>query len=79
MSAATRLPFVGGAVTLAAAIIGAWRQPAVQDFIAERLGPSAGSIMLKAFIAGVALLNLKNLPGVWHVRSRCCHTEVPVS
>ncbi|CAK4034036.1 4HBT like [Lecanosticta acicola] len=68
MSAATRLPVVGGTLVAAGAVIAAWRHPAVQEFIEQRLGSSASSIMLKALIAGVALINLKNIPGFWHIR-----------
>lgn len=70
MSAATRLPAVGGTVAITAAVIAAWRNPAVQDFIEQYLGTSASSNMLKALIAGVALVNLKNIPGFWHVSVR---------
>lgn len=68
MSAATRLPTVAKGVAITAAIVAAWRSPIVQTFIAENLGASAGSNMLKALVAGIALVNLKNIPGFWHVR-----------
>ncbi|KAK4505882.1 hypothetical protein PRZ48_003847 [Zasmidium cellare] len=68
MSASTRLPVVGGTVAITAAIIAAWRTPAVQELVVEYLGTSASSNMLKALIAGAALVNFKNLPGVWHIR-----------
>lgn len=59
---------VGGTLAVTAAVVAAWRSPAVQEVIVEYLGASASSNMLKALVAGVALLNFKNLPGVWHVR-----------
>lgn len=40
----------------------------MQELLVEYLGANASSNMLKALVAGVALLNFKNLPGVWHVR-----------
>lgn len=68
MSAVTRLPAVAGTVAVTAAVVAAWRTPAVQELVAQYLGTSASSNMLKALIAGVALVNLKNIPGFWHVR-----------
>lgn len=67
MSAATRLPVVAGTLAIAGAVVALWKHPAVQSFIEKYLGTSASSTMLKALIGAAALLNLKNLPGFWHV------------
>ena len=67
MSAATRIPAVASLAAIAAISMAAWKQLAVQDLIVQYLDSSTASNLLKAIIAGIALLNLKNLPGVWHV------------
>lgn len=60
---------MAGNVAVTAGVIALWKNPAVQEFIAEHLGDSASGVMLKALIAGAALVNLKNMPGFWHVSS----------
>lgn len=68
MSAATRLPAIAGALTVAGAVGGFFSHPAVQKFIAEHFGEHAGRTMLKVIVGAIALANLKNLPGFWHLR-----------
>ncbi|EME86538.1 uncharacterized protein MYCFIDRAFT_162130 [Pseudocercospora fijiensis CIRAD86] len=68
MSAATRLPAVAGALTVTGGVIAFFSHPAVQAFVTEKFGANAGSKMLKILAGAIALANLKNLPGLWHVR-----------
>ncbi|UJO14095.1 putative thioesterase atnL [Fulvia fulva] len=68
MSAATKVPVVAGTLALTGAVVALWRHPAVQDFIEKYLGTSASSTILKALIGAAALINLKHLPGFWHIR-----------
>lgn len=68
MSAATRLTTVAGVLTTSAAILGVSAHPSVRDFISRHLGEN-GSRNIWRFLAVLfALLNLKNLPGFWHIR-----------
>ncbi|KAK3719658.1 hypothetical protein LTR37_004195 [Vermiconidia calcicola] len=64
MSAATRLPTIVGLITTSVAIVGATRLPTVRDFLSSYLGPNGTRLLALLF----ALVNLKNLPGLWHIR-----------
>lgn len=68
MSAATRLTTVAGVVTTSAAIVGLTSLPSVRDFINRHIGENGSRNVWRALAIIFALLNLKNLPGFWHIR-----------
>ncbi len=68
MSAATRLTTMAGLITSTAAIVGISSIPSVRDFISRYLGPSGTKNIWRLLALAFALLNLKNLPGLWHWR-----------
>lgn len=68
MSAAMRLKAMAGLAAMGAAIAGIATQPSVRDFIARQLGPNGSRNMWRALALVLALLNLKNIPGFWHIR-----------
>lgn len=73
MSAATRLPTIAGVVAAAAALIGATRIASVREYVEHHLGSSALRSSWRFLLLLLALVNFKNLPGLWHVRGeqRC--------
>ncbi|KXT13723.1 hypothetical protein AC579_10058 [Pseudocercospora musae] len=76
MSAATRLPAVAGALTVTGGVIAFFSHPTVQAFVTEKFGANAGSKMLKILAGAIALVNLKNLPGLWHgILDKRRHTD----
>jgi hypothetical protein len=68
MSAAMRLPAVAGCLTIAGVVAAVCAHPAFQQFIRERFGQHAASILFKTLLGAYALANIKNLPGVWSIR-----------
>ena len=68
MSAATRLSTMAGIVTGSAALIGLSSMPSVQNFLSRYIGANGSKNILRLFALLSALLNLKNLPGFWHIR-----------
>jgi len=68
MSAAARLPAIAGTISVGAVIAGLTSLPAVREYLARYLGASITQNMWKIAAVAFALVNLKNLPGFWHVR-----------
>jgi hypothetical protein len=68
MSAAMRLKAMAGFATVGAAVAGIATQPSVKDFIARHLGPNGAKNAWRTLAIILALLNLKNIPGFWHIR-----------
>ncbi|KAF2478713.1 4HBT like protein [Neohortaea acidophila] len=68
MSAVTRLGLIGGVLTTSAALAGLSTLPAVRDTLTKHLGPNGVKHTWRLLALLVALLNLKNLPGFWHIR-----------
>lgn len=68
MSAATRLRMVAGTLTASASIAGILSIPPVRDFILRHIGPNGFKYGWRSLAILLALLNLKNLPGFWHIR-----------
>ena len=68
MSAATRLTTLAGILTTSAAILGISSLPSIRDFLAQYLGANGSRNAWRAMAFLLALINLKNLPGLWHVR-----------
>ncbi|KAK5727851.1 hypothetical protein LTR17_012394 [Elasticomyces elasticus] len=63
MSAASRLPTIAGTITLGALIAGLTRA-----YLARYLGGKTTRMVWAIAAVAFALTNLKNLPGVWHIR-----------
>ena len=68
MSAATRLKTMAGIVTTSAAIVGITSLPSVRDFLSKHIGPNATKHTWRLLAILFALINLKNIPGFWHIR-----------
>ena len=68
MSAATRLKTMAGLAAIGAAAAGITTLPSVKDFLNKYPGPNGSRNSLRVLAVVVALLNLKNLPGFWHIR-----------
>ncbi|KAK5173020.1 uncharacterized protein LTR77_003142 [Saxophila tyrrhenica] len=68
MSAATRLKAIATLATTSFAILGISALPSVRDFITRHLGPNGLKNAYRVLALIFALLNLKNLPGFWHLR-----------
>ncbi|KAK4550493.1 hypothetical protein LTR36_000072 [Oleoguttula mirabilis] len=68
MSAASRLPAIAGTVTLGALIATVTALPSVRDYLARYLGTAVSNNMWRIAAVAFALVNLKNLPGFWHIR-----------
>ena len=68
MSAIQRLPQVGGTLTIAAGIFAIAGIPSLRQRFTDLLGGGTTGNMLRLLAVAFALLNLKNLPFVWHWR-----------
>jgi hypothetical protein len=71
MSAIQRLPQVGGTLSIAAGIFAVAGIPSLRQRFTDLLGTGvtgATGNMLRLLAVAFALLNLKNLPFIWHVR-----------
>jgi len=68
MSAIQRLPQVGGTLSIAAGIFAVAGIPSLRHRFTDLLGRGVTGNMLRLLAVAFALLNLKNLPFVWHVR-----------
>jgi hypothetical protein len=68
MSAIQRLPQVGGTLSIAAGIFAIAGIPSLRQRFTDLLGTGVSGNMLRLLAVAFALLNLKNLPFVWHVR-----------
>jgi len=68
MSAIQRLPQVGGTLSIAAGIFAVAGIPSLRHRFTDLLSGGVSGNMLRLLVAAFALLNLKNLPFVWHVR-----------
>lgn len=68
MSAAMRLKAMASLAAIGAAVAGIATQPSVKEFIARHLGSKGSKNMWRALALVLALLNLKNIPGFWHIR-----------
>ncbi|KAK5136455.1 hypothetical protein LTR08_003100 [Meristemomyces frigidus] len=68
MSAASRLPAITGTLSLGALIAGLASLPSVRAYIAHYIGATASNHMWRLVAVALALANLKNLPGFWHIR-----------
>ena len=68
MSAIQRLPQVGGTLSIAAGIFAIAGIPSLRQRFTDLLGTGVTGNMLRLLAVAFALLNLKNLPFVWHVR-----------
>jgi hypothetical protein len=69
MSAVSRLPVMAGTMSLGAAIAAIATIPSLRERFAQYVGKTVSTNMLRALAIGLALVNIKNLPLVWHVRS----------
>jgi hypothetical protein len=67
MSAIQRLPQVGGTLSIAAGIFAIAGIPSLRQRFTDLLGTGVPGNMLRLLAVAFALLNLKNLPFVWHV------------
>lgn len=63
-----RLKAMAGLAAIGAAVAGITTQPLVKEFIAKHLGPSGSKNIWRTLAFVFALLNLKNIPGFWHIR-----------
>lgn len=68
MSAATRLPTIAGLLGTSAALIGLSSMPSVQNYLSRYIGANGSKTLLRILAVLIALSNLKNLPGFWHIR-----------
>jgi hypothetical protein len=68
MSASTRLPTIAALISTAAALVGISSMPAVRDFLSRHLGSNGTKYAWRTLALIFALLNLKNIPGFWHIR-----------
>jgi hypothetical protein len=68
MSAIQRLPQVGGTLSIAAGIFAIAGIPSLRQRFTDLLGTGVSGNMLRLLAVAFALLNLKNLPFVWHWR-----------
>lgn len=68
MSAASRLPAIAGTLSLGALVAAITSLPSVRDYLARYLGATVSKNMWRIAAAAFALVNLKNLPGFWHIR-----------
>lgn len=68
MSAATRLSAMAGIVAAGAAVLGVSNLPSVREFISKNLSPNTTKNTWRFLAIVFALLNLKNIPGFWHIR-----------
>jgi hypothetical protein len=75
MSAAQRMPIVGG--TLAIGVTGAAMAliPSLRETVTRYLGISAPGGVWRILAIFFALLSLKSLPFVWHVRYSLLHLQ----
>lgn len=69
MSAVQRLPIVAGTLTFGASLAAIAGIPALRHRFTDLLSRGATGKMLRLLVVAYALLNLKNLPFMWHVRS----------
>lgn len=70
MSAVQRLPMVAGTLTFGASLAAIAGIPALRYRFTDLLSRGATGKMLRLLVVAYALLNLKNLPFIWHVRFR---------
>lgn len=70
MSAVQRLPMVAGTLTFGASLAAIAGIPALRYRFTDLLSRGATGKMLRLLVVAYALLNLKNLPFMWHVRFR---------
>ena len=78
MSAVSRLPVMAGTMSLGAAIAAIASIPSLRERFAQYVGKSVAANMLRALAVGFAMVNIKNLPLVWHVRpctARSAHCQ----
>jgi hypothetical protein len=68
MSAVSRLPMMAGTLSAAASVAAIAGIPSLRQRVTEILGKRVSGNMLGLVAIAFALLNLKNLPFVWHVR-----------
>jgi hypothetical protein len=68
MSAVQRLPMVAGTLTFGASLAAIAGIPALRRRFTELASRGATGKMLRLLVVAYALLNLKNLPFMWHVR-----------
>ncbi|TKA73815.1 hypothetical protein B0A49_02081 [Cryomyces minteri] len=68
MSALQRLPVIATTLATAAAILALPNLPAVRSLLARHIGLSAPGNIWRIIAVVLALLNLKVLPFVWHIR-----------
>jgi hypothetical protein len=68
MSAVQRLPMVAGTLTFGASLAAIAGIPALRYRFTELIGRGTTRNMLGLLAIAYALLNLKNLPFMWHVR-----------
>jgi hypothetical protein len=74
MSAVQRLPMVAGTLTFGASLAAILGVPSLRNRFIDLLGRGTTGNVLKLLAVAYALLNLKNLPFVWHVR---CSLPIP--
>jgi hypothetical protein len=75
MSAVQRLPMVAGTLTFGASLAAIAGIPALRHRFTDLANRGATGKMLRLLVVAYALLNLKNLPFMWHVRS---HQTLPL-
>ena len=59
---------MAGIVTTSAAVLGITSLPSVREFLSRYLGPNGTKNTWRFVAILFALINLKNLPGFWHIR-----------
>lgn len=68
MSGASQLRTIAGILTTSAAVISLAGLQSVRNFLSNTLGPNGSKHTRRTLLLLFALLNLKNLPGFWHIR-----------
>lgn len=79
MSAVSRLPVMAGTMSLGATIAAIATIPSLRERFAAYIGTSVSTNMLRALAVGLALVNIKNLPLVWHVGAHTDHYPLGAS
>ena len=59
---------MAGFAALSATVAGIITLPSVKDFFIKYLGPNGSRNTWRVLAVVIALLNLKNIPGFWHIR-----------
>lgn len=67
MSAVQRLPMMAGTLSVGATLAAIIGVPSLRNRFAHLIGTGKTGNMLRLIVVAFALLNLKNLPFVWHV------------